>query len=745
MLYRALRQAMMARRVLLILDGMDEGGKATAAIEKHVSEVLAPQGFVLLVTSRGKPMSWRPPPSRPSADDEDDVEVAEGGSTGGSLLERMHSELATPAVDREYDYHHLSLDPLDEAQQRAAVEMRLGEKRAPLLIPYVESMPLEVYRAEASERRVTSSAICISMLISVFDLYLYTSSTGESGVHEMPPNFVELLHIAMNAVLKAVATGKRAQKAASKIAASKMGLGFRKGRAAVAARLGLSQGGVVGDEAGSGGDGGGGGDSKGGGTEGSGSKPVQEAGESGTRKLFPSLTPALRAMFFEPHSAEQRVLTEAHIEAAISHVGPAHAHAVHAIVGMVRKEAMPMLSLLQAEPMQLQSSHLTIQEYYVAKAVCEEERELPVPPWQLSSWWQHFLTLGCSMGVPFQRGLLQGIQHGDRTAAPAAVGRLEASTHLGEGVPRETLDLKDGQLGGDRPTSLFAVTMLMQQISSLDLSANSLTSEEAIVISEALRGNTTLTSVSVDDHPSPAYGDDPRIPPGGCVGVGRSSLIQGVVMAVTLLGLQPVLDANGQHIIISSSLPVKELRGDTATPTIDLSYKGLREASAVIIAGLLTSNPHTWQLDLNHNALGPEGVQRLTPSVEQHSSLSELRLRSNLLRAEGAAIVANMLRGNRTITTVDLASNSLGSEGAQRLAEVLRFNGTLASLDLAGNGICDSGVMDGTSSMECGSTRRAQRRASRLSQKPSHSLPSVRTHTFLRLSLPHAHQTFAPP
>jgi hypothetical protein len=47
-----LRGAMRARRALLLLDGMDEGGRMRTAIERHVTEVLAPQGHVVLVTSR---------------------------------------------------------------------------------------------------------------------------------------------------------------------------------------------------------------------------------------------------------------------------------------------------------------------------------------------------------------------------------------------------------------------------------------------------------------------------------------------------------------------------------------------------------------------------------------------------------------------------------------------------------------------------------------------------------------------
>ncbi len=43
---------MMARRALLLLDGLDEAGQIRSEIELHVAEVLAPQGHVILATSR---------------------------------------------------------------------------------------------------------------------------------------------------------------------------------------------------------------------------------------------------------------------------------------------------------------------------------------------------------------------------------------------------------------------------------------------------------------------------------------------------------------------------------------------------------------------------------------------------------------------------------------------------------------------------------------------------------------------
>jgi hypothetical protein len=86
--YRMLRGAMRARRALLLLDGMDEGGRMRAAIERHVTEVLAPQGHVLLVTSR------------------------------------------PDGLDKTcFQEHFLALElrPLDETQQHIVVERRVGK------------------------------------------------------------------------------------------------------------------------------------------------------------------------------------------------------------------------------------------------------------------------------------------------------------------------------------------------------------------------------------------------------------------------------------------------------------------------------------------------------------------------------------------------------------------------------------------------------------------------------------------
>ena len=49
---RMLRQALLARRLLVIIDGIDEGGDSKSRIEEQVTSILCPQGHPLVVTGR---------------------------------------------------------------------------------------------------------------------------------------------------------------------------------------------------------------------------------------------------------------------------------------------------------------------------------------------------------------------------------------------------------------------------------------------------------------------------------------------------------------------------------------------------------------------------------------------------------------------------------------------------------------------------------------------------------------------
>lgn len=126
--YGMLRQAMMSRRALIILDGLDEGGVMRKEIERHVSEVLAPQGFVMLITSR------------PVGIDE----------------------------ERFLSFQRLSLAPLTTLQQEQAIMQRVGEGAGhELLFAYLRNkVPIDT----ETKLRVTANPLMLSMVVSIFEI-----------------------------------------------------------------------------------------------------------------------------------------------------------------------------------------------------------------------------------------------------------------------------------------------------------------------------------------------------------------------------------------------------------------------------------------------------------------------------------------------------------------------------------------------------------------------------------------------
>eukprot|EP00966_Prymnesium_polylepis_P267325 6175605-Prymnesium_polylepis.1 len=118
-LYRMLRQLLIARRTLLLLDGLDEGGLHREQIERHVTEVLAPQGHVMIITSRPAGLQ----------------------------------------KTRFAGFQQLSLSPLSFDQQKTAVQQRLGVELSEALMPYLESVP----RDADTGQRITANPLMLSM------------------------------------------------------------------------------------------------------------------------------------------------------------------------------------------------------------------------------------------------------------------------------------------------------------------------------------------------------------------------------------------------------------------------------------------------------------------------------------------------------------------------------------------------------------------------------------------------------
>jgi hypothetical protein len=406
-LYYMLRQAMMARRALVLLDGINEGGKARDAIERHVTEVLAPQGHVMLVTSR----------------------------PNGLEEERFSNHFV-----------HVQLEPLSEAQQEEVIVKRLGRGKHSELVEYVRDskrVPLD----NETQQRVTGNPLMLSMVISIFQSKRGTESA-------MPATITELYETASKAMLERV--------------------------------------------------------------------DRKERGAAASTAAVPHLTSLLEATFFEAHAAEVRDFGDVQLNRAalalfapdkLEELGPkiendedeseedeseeekkaldlnlANAcatltaeakSALRAVRERVAQDRLPLLSLLEAKPLQMRSSHLSFQEYFTVRAICTGKHRLPreSPPWKWGPFWANVVKLGRENGDTFGSGLL-----------------------LAAGVKGDELNLR-GKLGGDRPTVLAVVCALMGSLRVLDLSDNALAAPGGLgpqggaALAEGLKSNSTLTEL----------------------------------------------------------------------------------------------------------------------------------------------------------------------------------------------------------------------------------------------------------
>jgi len=316
---------------------------------------------------------------------------------------------------------HMQLEPLSDKQQQEVVAKRLGEGKHSDLLDYLGN-PKRVPIDNETKQRVTGNPLMLSMVISIFQ-----SKKGSESA--MPATITELYATASKAMLERV--------------------------------------------------------------------DRKERGAAASAAAAPHLTSLLEATFFEAHAAEMRDFGGAQLNRAAlalfapdklqklkQHPGlnldvacdamPAEAkEALRVVRERVAQDRLPLLSLLEAEPLQMRSSHLSFQEYFTVRAICTGKHRLrrDAPPWKWGPFWANVIKLGRENGDTFGNGLL-----------------------CAAGVEGDELNLS-GKLGGDRPTVLVVVCALMGSLRVLDLSDNELGPEGGAALVEGLKGNSTLQSL----------------------------------------------------------------------------------------------------------------------------------------------------------------------------------------------------------------------------------------------------------
>jgi hypothetical protein len=113
----------------------------------------------------------------------------------------------------------------------------------------------------------------------------------------------------------------------------------------------------------------------------------------------------LQATFLEAHVAQQRIVTAEHLEAAARRVGAVGV--ADALRARVVQDRLPLLRLLQAEPLQMQAFHLSFQEYYAMRALSEPGARA-LPDFRVGDvWWTNAVLMGVQTGDAFGNGFVE--------------------------------------------------------------------------------------------------------------------------------------------------------------------------------------------------------------------------------------------------------------------------------------------------------------------------------------------------
>ena len=348
------------------------------------------------------------------------------------------------------------------------------------------------------------------------------------------------------------------------------------------------------------------------------------------------LTPLLQAAFFEAHTAKQRVITSKHLSAAAQAIGDEAA--LEVLKEQVVQDRVPLLSLLQARPLKMQAAHLSFQEYFAARAICQGTAVLP--PWSLPVWWANALRLGLEMGEPFRRGLLSACGESfDGASVRVTIGGhpSTAGAALGAALFVAT------QVQNARVNSLRLPLGQLRAGAALDLSHSKLSDRDKAFLASFLREFRT--------------------------------------------------NAQGSKV---KSIKLREFEiADGNSTSLNLGGKGLKDANLSIAAQLFANGALSklQTLSLYHNQIGDAGLTALASACASGAlaQLEKLLLEQNQIGDAGLTALASAFASGALTQLKDLRlwGNQIGDAGLTALASACA-SGALAQLRnlyLGGNSI----------------------------------------------------------
>ncbi|KAF9176831.1 hypothetical protein BGZ50_009617 [Haplosporangium sp. Z 11] len=242
-------------------------------------------------------------------------------------------------------------------------------------------------------------------------------------------------------------------------------------------------------------------------------------------------------------------------------------------------------------------------------------------------------------------------------------------------------------IGGKEFGVLAEALKTNSTLTTLDLSSNSIGDNGAQALSEAIKTNSTLITLKLWNN---KIGDN-----------GAQALSEALKANSTLATLDLISNSIGEDGAQTLS---EALKTNSTLATLDLTSNSIGDNGAQALSEALKTNSTLTTLDLTSNSIGDNGAQALFEALKSNSTLITLKLRGNKIEYEGVLLLILARKINSALTTLDLTSNSIEEDGALALSAALKAISTLTTLDLRRNSIGDNGAQVLSEALKANST-----------------------------------------
>ncbi|KAG0274110.1 hypothetical protein BGZ96_004491, partial [Linnemannia gamsii] len=200
---------------------------------------------------------------------------------------------------------------------------------------------------------------------------------------------------------------------------------------------------------------------------------------------------------------------------------------------------------------------------------------------------------------------------------------------------------------------------------SFELVAGSFGAKEFAPLAEALKTNSTLTTLDLQYN---------KVGPHEVQAMAEA-LRTNSTMITLHLGNNMIGDSGAQSLSVA-------LRTNSTLITLSLDHNSIGDEGAQVLSEALKTNPTLITLSLDHNSIGDEGAQALSEALKTNSTLITLSLENNSIWLKGFLAFLEPLKTNLTLITLSLYNNPIGDNRAKALSEALKTSSTLTTLDL---------------------------------------------------------------